>query len=202
MISRRAKAQVAQAVNCPSRICFYSFAHIPRMLLAWFAPLGFQVSSFCQLIFRRWRAQGAQAVNWTSRICFHGFAHIPNILFAWCVPLGFQVSSFVNWYLGGGGHNLHSLWTVLRGYVFIASAYPSTLLLSCAPLGPQISKRISAPEDSYSIVNYRFWDSPEWSWQGNILSIVGIKGTPVVSSRRERRKKARSIFNDFWRLVL
>ena len=121
MISRRAKAQVAQAVNCPSRICFYSVAHIPRMLLAWFAPLGVQVSSFCQLIFRRWRAQGAQAVNWTSRICFHGFAHIPNILFAWCVPLGFQVSSFVNWYLGGGGHNLHSLWTVLRAYVFIAS---------------------------------------------------------------------------------
>ena len=111
----------AQAVNWPSRICFYSFGHIPRILSAGFAPLGFQVSSFCQLIFRRWRAQGAQAVNWTSRICFHGFAHIPSVHFAWCVPLGFQVSSFVNWYLGGGGHNLHSLWTVLRAYVFIAS---------------------------------------------------------------------------------
>ena len=108
MISRRAKAQVAQAVNCPLRIFFNSFAHIPRMLLAWFAPLGVQVSSFCQLIFRRWRAQGAQAVNWTSRICFHGFAHIPSVHFAWCVPLGFQVSSFVNWYLGGGGHKFVS----------------------------------------------------------------------------------------------
>ena len=73
MISRRAKAQVAQAVNCPSRICFYSFAHIPRMLLAWVAPLGFQVSSFCQVIFRRWWAQLAQPVNCPSRICVYSF---------------------------------------------------------------------------------------------------------------------------------
>ena len=61
-----------------------------------------------------------------------------------------------------------------------------------ASLGPQISKRISALEDSYSSVNYRFWDSPklppEWSWQWNILSIAGIRGTTVVSSRRERRR--------------
>ena len=115
------KAELRTKNKRATPIYFNSFAHIPRMLLAWFAPLAFQVNSFCQLIFRRWRAQGAQAVNWTSRICFHGFAHIPSVHFAWCAPLGFQVSSFVNWYLGGGGHNLHSLWTVLRAYVFIAS---------------------------------------------------------------------------------
>ena len=70
----------AQAVNWPSRICFYSFGHIPRILSAGFAPLGFQVSSFVnwpQLIFRRWWAQLAQPVNWPSRICFYSFPHIP-----------------------------------------------------------------------------------------------------------------------------
>ena len=49
----------------------------------------------------------------------------PRAILAWCVPLGFQGSSFVKWFLGGEGHKLHRLWTVLRAYVFIASRiYP------------------------------------------------------------------------------
>ena len=97
LIVRRWWAQLAQPVNCASRICVYSFygrlQHLGDTCLqnplfinviysTWEVGRNWSTELLLYItVSRRWRAQVAQAVNRAMRIiiqCFYSFGHIPG----------------------------------------------------------------------------------------------------------------------------